>query len=152
MIEFENSITINRSVEDVFRFAADPTNIPKWNYYVRSVVPTSDRVGAEGATYHQVRRKDEQDLRIVRTEPNRSFVVETIPPSKPELRRDMIFASEGESTRITDRWQLTLSVPKLLEALAANRAKRGVRENLGKLKRLLETGTVTFQNGRTVTL
>lgn len=152
MIEFENSITVDRSVQDVFDFTADLTNVPKWNYYVRSVVATSDRPGTEGATYHQVRRKDEQDLRIVRLEPNRSLVVETIPPSRPELHREMTFADEGGSTRITDRWRLDPGVPRLLEGLAANRARRGVRENLGKLKVLLETGRVMLQDGRTFTL
>ena len=152
MVEFENSITISRSVQDVFGFAADLTNVPKWNYYVQSVIPTSDRPGTEGATYHQVRRKDEQDIRIVSVEPNRSFVVETIPPSRPELRREMIFAGDEGSTRVTDRWELDLSVPGLLEGLAAKRASRGVRENLGKLKVLLETGRVTLQDGRTFTL
>jgi uncharacterized protein YndB with AHSA1/START domain len=152
MIEFESSVTINRSLEDVFDFAADLTNVPKWNYYVRSVVPTSARPGTAGATYHQVRRKDEQNLRIVSLEPNQSLVVETIPPSKPELRREMIFADDGRSTRLTDRWELNLGVPRLLEGVAAKRARRGVRENLGKLKVLLETGRVTLQDGRTFTL
>jgi uncharacterized membrane protein len=152
MIEFENSITIDRSAEEVFGFVADLTNVPKWNYYVRSVVSTSARPGTEGATYHQVRRQDEQDLRIVRLEPSRSLIIETVPPSKPELRREMTFADEGESTRITDRWQLNLGVPRLLEALAAKRVRNGVRENLRKLKVLLETGRVTLQDGRTFTL
>jgi uncharacterized membrane protein len=152
MIEFENNITIIGSIQDVFDSAADLTNVPKWNYYVRSVVSTSARPRTEGAAYHQVRRKDEQDLRIIRLEPNRSLVVETISPSKPELRRVMIFVDDGGSTRITDRWELDLGVPRLLEGLAANRARRGVRENLGKLKVLLETGRVTLQDGRTLTV
>jgi uncharacterized membrane protein len=152
MIEFENSITIRRSVEEVFDFVADLTNVPKWNYYVRSVVSTSARPGAEGATYHQVRRQDEQDLRIVRLEPSRSLTIETVPPSKPELRREMIFADDGERTHVTDRWQLNLGVPRLLEALAAKRVRNGVMENLRKLKVLLETGRVTLQDGRTFTL
>jgi len=151
MLEFENEITINRSIDEVFDFVADPTSIPKWNYYVRSVVSTSEIPLAQGATYHQVRKDDEQDLRIVSVESNKSLVM-TIPPSKPELRREMIFTGIGESTRIKDRWRLDMGVPKLLEPLAANRAKSGVRDNLGKLKLLLEEGTVTLQDGRAFTL
>ena len=64
----------------------------------------------------------------------------------------MIFTGIGESTRIKDRWRLDMGVPKLLEPLAANRSKSGVRENLGKLKSLLEEGTVTLQDGRAFTL
>jgi hypothetical protein len=45
-----------------------------------------------------------------------------------------------------------MGVPGLLEPLAARRAKAGVRENLGKLKTLLETGRVTLQDGRSFAL
>jgi hypothetical protein len=152
MFEFENRVTINRRIEDVFRFATDLTSIPMWNYYVLSVAPTSSMPGTIGATYHQVRKIDEQDLRIVNLERNRSFIIETIPPSKPELRREMIFERDGERTHIIDHWHLDLGVPKLLQPLAGNRAKNGVRENLGKLKTLLEAGRVSLQDGRTFAL
>jgi uncharacterized membrane protein len=152
MFEFENSITIDRDIEDVFRFVTDLTTVPKWNYYVRSVTPTSDHPGTEGATYHQIRKNDEQELVIVKLEPGRSFIVESLPPSRPEFRREMTFALAGGSTTITDRWQLDLGVPRLLEGLAARRARSGVEENLGKLKMLLETGRVTLQDGRTFSL
>jgi uncharacterized protein YndB with AHSA1/START domain len=150
MFEFENEITINRIIDEVFTFTMDPTNIPKWNYYVRSVVLTSEIPMVQGATYHQVRKDDEQDLRIVSVEPNKSLAIETIPPSKPELRREIVFTGSGERTHIKDRWRLDMGVPKLLEPLAANRAKSGVRENLGKLKSLLEEGSVTLQDGRVI--
>lgn len=148
MFSFENVIVINRPVEDVFAFVADLPSIPKWNYYVLSVVPTSPKSSSVGSTYHQIRKDDEQDLRISKLEPNHSLVVETIPPSKPELRREFLFEAQGQSTRVTDKWQLEMGVPKLLEPLAAKRAKSGVQENLEKLKVLLELGRVTLQDGR----
>jgi hypothetical protein len=61
----------------------------------------------------------------------------------------MAFSQVGKSTRIVDRWRLDLGVPALLEPLAVGRVKKAVRENLGKLKTLLEAGTVTLQDGRT---
>ena len=90
MITFENTVFIERPIEEVFAFLADLQKIPKWNYYVRSVTPTSVET-AVGSTYHQVRKSDEQDLRIASIEWNRSLVIETIPPSRPELRREMTF-------------------------------------------------------------
>jgi len=152
MVEFENKITIHRSIGEVFSFATDLGSIPKWNYYVLSVSPTSEISGTIGATYHQVRKNDEQNLRIAGLERNRSIVIETIPPSKPELRREMIFESEAEMTHIIDRWRLEVSAPRILQAFAANQARNGVRENLYKLKTLLEEGRVTLQDGRTFTL
>ncbi len=151
MIHFENSIVIDRPIEEVFAFVVDLPSIPKWNYYVLSVVPTSPTLGLVGSTYHQIRKNDAQDLRIAKLEPNQSLVVETIPPSKPELRRECLFEAHGERTRFTDTWQLEMGVPRLLEPLAANRAKSGVRENLEKLKVLLERGRVTLQDGRSFT-
>jgi uncharacterized membrane protein len=152
MFTFENTIAIDRPVEEVFAFVVDLPSLPKWNYYVLSVSSTSPESGAVGSTYHQVRKNDEQDLRISQLEPNRSLVVETIPPSKPELRREMTFETQGGSTRIVDKWQLDMGVPKLLEPLAAKRARSGVRENLAKLKVLLESGRVTLQDGRSFSL
>lgn len=152
MFSFENQITINRPPAEVFEFAADLINVPKWNYYVRSVTPTSKPAAIQGATYHQVRKDDDQDLRIVQLVKQESLVVETIPPSKPEFRREMVFEAVGGSTMIIDRWDLELGVPKLLEPLAANRASTGVKQNLGKLKELLETGEVTLQDGRKISL
>jgi uncharacterized membrane protein len=148
MFYFENTFVINRPVKEVFAFLVDLPSIPKWNYYVLSVVPTSPESGSVGSTYHQTRKDDEQDLKISKLEPNQVLVVETIPPSKPELRREILFETEGQSTRLTDKWQLDMGVPKLLEPLAAQRAKTGVRDNLDKLKELLEFGRVTLQDGR----
>jgi hypothetical protein len=62
-----------------------------------------------------------------------------------------LFEAHGKSTRLTDKWQLDMGLPKLLEPLAAKRAKSGVRENLVKLKELLELGRVTLQDGRSFT-
>jgi uncharacterized membrane protein len=152
MFTFENTVVIDQPIEKVFVFVVDLPSLPKWNYYVLSVSPTSPKPGVVGSTYHQIRKNDEQDLRISQLEPNRSLVVETIPPSKPELRREITFEAQGDGTRIIDKWQLDMGVPKLLEPLAANRAKSGVRENLEKLKVLLESGKVTLQDGRSFSL
>jgi uncharacterized membrane protein len=152
MFTFENTIVIDQPVDEVFDFVSDLISIPKWNYYVQSVTPTSGDPGSEGATYHQVRKNDEQDLRIARSEAGQVLVIESIPPSEPELRREMTFQADGNRTRLLDKWQLDMGVPRLLEPLAAKRAKSGVRENLGKLKTLLETGKVTLQDGRSFAL
>lgn len=152
MFTFENTVVIDQPIEEVFAFVVDLPSLPKWNYYVLSVSPTSPKPGSVGSTYHQIRKNDEQDLRISQLEPNRSLVVETVPPSKPELRREITFEVQGDGTRIIDKWQLDMGVPKLLEPLAANRAKSGVRENLEKLKVLLESGKVTLQDGRSFSL
>lgn len=152
MFDFTNSVRIDRPVNEVFRVASDLTVLPRWNYFIRSVTPTSGNEGDIGATYHQVRKSDEQDLRIVEVEEDRMFIVETVPPSKPSLRRTMELRTEGEETIIVDHWQLDLEVPRILEPLAGSRVQGALAENLRKLRSLLETGAATLQDGRKDTL
>lgn len=152
MIEFSNQITIRRPVEEVFAFVADFENVPKWNYYVRSVRQTSAGEPKVGAVYHQVRKSDQQDFEITRYKPGKRVVVQTLPGSQPEFVMDFAFEAAGEGTQLTDTWQLNSGRPALLEKLAAGRVKGAVKENLGKLKELLETGRVTLQDGRQVQL
>lgn len=152
MLEFENQITIQGEISEVFELATDLTLIPKWNYFVNSVTHQSGAPGEVGAVYHQVRREDEQDLQIIEKAPDERFVVETIRSTGPDLRREMVFSEVEGGTQIQDRWQLKLAVPSLLEPLAGGRVRRAVRENLEKLKILSERGTVELQDGRTTAL
>jgi len=152
MIKFENVIEIDRPVAVVFDFLADLENLPKWNYFVTQVRKTSAGTAGAGATYHQVRSTDSQDLTIVGFEKNRVLSVKTIPPSKPELERWMTFEEINGKTRILDRWQLDTGHPGILQALSKGRVKSAVRDNLARLKELLETGSVTLQDGRRASL
>lgn len=152
MIEFENTIVIQRPVEEVFAFVSDFENVPKWNYYVQQVTRTSNGPAGADTTYHQVRKSDQQDLKIIDYKPGQQVTVKTLPGSRPALERRLVFEAEGEGTRISDRWQLESGRPRLLERLAAGRVKRAVFENLQKLKELLETGGVQLQDGRHVSL
>ena len=71
MLEFENTVYIDRPIGEVFSFLSDFENIPKWNYYVLEVRQRSESPIGIGTTYHQVRKTDEQvfsDHRI-RAEP-----------------------------------------------------------------------------------
>jgi carbon monoxide dehydrogenase subunit G len=152
MIEFTNQVVVERPLDEVFGFVSDFENVPKWNYYVLEVSKTSGGpIGVE-TTYHQVRKTDEQDFRIVEYQPNRQVTVQTISPSSPEFEMRFTFEPEGNGTRITDEWKLDTGRPALLERLGAGRIRLAVLENLGKLKTLLETGKVRLQDGRQVAL
>jgi hypothetical protein len=64
----------------------------------------------------------------------------------------MIFQADDGSTIIVDRWELSFGLFGPLETLAGNRVKSAVKENLKKLKELLETGNTILQDGRSVAL
>jgi uncharacterized membrane protein len=152
VLEFENTIPIYRLIDEVFAFLSDFENIPKWNYYVLEVRQLSEGPTGIGTTYHQVRKSDEQDFRIIEFEPNHSVAVKTLPQSSPSFERRFTLYEEGDTTRIRDQWKLDTGRPALLERLARGRVKSAVAENLAKLKELLEGGRVVLQDGRQVTL
>jgi uncharacterized membrane protein len=151
MLEFENTTCIDRPVEEVFAFLSDFENIPKWNYYVLEVRQLSDNPISVGTTYHQVRKTDQQDFRIIEFEPNHTVVVKTLPQSSPSFERRFTLDEEENKTRVRDEWKLDTGRPAVLERLTGGRVKSAVAENLAKLKELLEEGRVVLQDGRQAT-
>ena len=152
MLEFENTIRIDRPVDEVFVFLSDFENIPKWNYYVLEVRQLSESLIGVGTTYHQVRKTDEQDFRITEFEPNHTVAVKTLPQSSPDFEMRFSLYEEGNTTRIRDEWKLDTGRPAILERLTGGRVKSAVAENLAKLKELLDEGRVVLQDGRQVTV
>jgi uncharacterized membrane protein len=152
MLEFENTVEIDRPIHEVFAFLSDFENVPKWNYYVLEVRQLSDGAIGIGTTYHQVRKTDEQVFRITEYEPDRKVAIKTTPQSSPDLEMRFTLHNEGGSTRIVDEWKLDLGKPAFLQRLAAAKVKSAVSENLEKLKQLLEEGRVVLQDGRQATL
>jgi carbon monoxide dehydrogenase subunit G len=144
MIEFENTITINRPVGEVFEFVADPQNFPRWNYFVLTVSKLSDGPIGIRTAYHQVR--------IIEFERNRRMALKTSPHSTPQLEMQFTFHEQAGATRLLDVWKLDTGLPTPLEWLGARRVRPAVAENLAKLKRLLEEGQVVLQDGRLVSL
>src|SRR5215207_3785787 len=152
MLKFENTIRIDRPVDEVFAFLSDFENIPKWNYYVLEVRQLSESPIGVGTTYHQVRKTDEQDFRITEFEPNHMVAVKTLLQSSPGFERRFTLYEEGKTTHLRDEWKLYTGRPAILERLVGGRVKSAVAENLAKLKELLEEGRVVLQDGRKLLL
>jgi uncharacterized membrane protein len=152
MLEFENTIAIDRPIDEIFAFLSDFENIPKWNYYVLEVGQLFESPIGIGTTYHQVRKTDERDFRIIEFEPDHTVAVKTLPQSSASFERRFTLYEEGDTTRVRDQWKLDTGRPTVLERLAHGRVKCAVAENLAKLKELLEEGRVVLQDGRQVTL
>ena len=82
-------------------------------------------IGA-GTTYHQVRKSDEQDFRIIEFQPNHTVAVKTLPQSSPSFERKFTLYEEGNTTRLRDGWKLDTGRPAVLERLARRRVKSAV--------------------------
>lgn len=153
MIEFKHGISIKRPTNEVYSFLSDFENISKWNYYVLQVRKISEGAVGVGTTYHQLRQTDEQLFQITEFELNLKVAVKTLPESSLQFERRFALQAEGSTTLLIDEWEeLDMGKPALIEKLAAGSVKSAVAENLGKLKELLETGSVTLQDGRQVSL
>jgi uncharacterized membrane protein len=148
MVIFENIVEIDRPIEEVFSCVANFENTPRWNYYVTEVRQISEGPTAEGAQYHQTRRDDQQDYRIVAYQPNAKVAVKTTPGSRPAFARVFTFEKIATGTRIKDVWELETGRNPLIERVGAGRVKTAVADNLEKLKQLLESGETRLQDGR----
>jgi uncharacterized membrane protein len=150
MIRFKNEITILRPAEEVFGFLSDFENIPKWNYYVRSVRKVSDGEIGLHSVFHQIREHDEQIYEIIDYRPGESLVVRTRPGSELQFERAFTLRSVNGATELADDWKLDTGRSGLVEKLAAKTVKKAVLDNTVRLKELLETGSTTLQDGRRV--
>jgi len=109
VLEFENTIAIDRPTDEVIAFLSDFENIPKWNYYVLEVRRLSESPIGIGTTYHQVRKTDQQDFRIIEFELDHTVAVKTLPQSSlvskgdsPCLRTETLLILETDGIWIRE--------------------------------------------------
>ena len=142
MANATNSITINRSVPDVYQFLADGLNNPKWRSAVVDISLASGKPGTVGAVYKQTLKgpfgsKVDGSYRIVEAIPNSRIKFKVITgPARPLGQFDVEVA-DGEA-----RVRFSLSFePKgfmrLMNGMIQSTMKAEVR-NLSVLKTLLE--------------
>jgi len=142
-MEFKNTVTIRRPVEDVFAFLADFENVPRWNHAIESTTKTSSRPVGVGSTYRQIRsepRRSEEGFEVTVFEPARRLAIDgEIGPF--HARAEYLLEPIKGATRLTNAVELepASAVSKLLAPFAGSRIKTAVAENLGVLKQLLES-------------
>ena len=150
-MHFTNTLIIDRPVADTFAFISDFENMPKWNYFVAETNSESPPGRGAGTIYRQRRRTDEQRFVVTDFEPDQLVAVRTLRPGR-DLQMRFTFEPHEGGTRLTDDWALDTGLPRWLERIGAARVSSAVRDNLAKLKELLETGRVRLQDGRIKTV
>lgn len=140
-MRFANTVEIRRPVHEVFAYLADFRNIPRWNYAIANAEPSPGPTGV-GTRIRQRRtipNPSEEVLEVTEFEPDRRLVLRgTLGPFDGVMRYDVEPSEIG--TRLTNsadlhaRGLLAVAAP-----LAAGRVGEAVAENLGVLKRLLES-------------
>ncbi len=152
MITIENSIEINVPLTRLFGFLADPETLPLWNYYVKAVRSITPGKTGVGAKYRQERKDDEQVFEITSIKENAFIELRTISGSSVQFKRQMTFTEMGERCVLEDLFELDTGHPLLLQKILARSIRAAVKENLTRLKQLMEEGKTTLQDGKVIYL
>jgi len=144
MISINISTLILRPVWEVFDFIATPENNSQWQYgSIESVQISKERktVGSLFSSFgHFMGRRIQSTFEVTEFEANKSYGFETISGSI-QLQTSYNFEAIDRGTTVIVS---TLINPggffKLLDPIVARVAKKQFKENLAKLKELLEVG------------
>ena len=145
MARVEHSVVIDRPVEDVWSFMADPENDSQWVSGVVESAKTSEGPMGLGATLKIVRnflgRRIEADLELTEWEPNkRSAIRSTSGPISVAGTRT--FEAVEGGTRVTDEVEADLrGFFRLAEPLVERTAQRQIESDYESLKGILESQT-----------
>jgi len=145
MAKFQQSVTINQPVEQVFAFIRDTRNTARWHPSVSEARSTLEGPAEIGTQVTEVRtflgRKMELTFEIVELEPNKRIVMKSISGPLP-LKIAVTFASQGNDTGITiDAETEPRGLLKLADGMIAGMLKKELENDLSAAKHLLETGT-----------
>lgn len=152
MIILRNTIDINVPLQRVFIFLADPENFPKWNYYLKTVKKIADGNPVIGSEYHQVRKTDEQYFAITEFKEDELIELTSIKKSKIKFKRRFTFSATENGCRVDDLFELGTWGPSFIGKLVSKKPEKAVKENLMKLKELLENSTTILQDSRLVSI
>ena len=148
MIVIKNSISIKTKIGVVFHFLATPENLPKWNYYIQEVHKISSGNNDLGSRFHQIRKGDQQTFEITEYKRNKLIEFTTISNSSIKFKRRLKFSEFNSHCLLEDEFELDTGHPWLLQKLLHYKIRKGIKDNLLKLKQLLETGQTVLQDGR----
>ena len=142
----ENKVKLEVPINRAFDFISKFENIPLWNYYVLNV--RKDK-GSEGKLYHQIRKTDQQTFKVVEELKPNKIKIETTNQSGIQFSRIFQIKENNKYECILhDHFEMDLGKPQFMQRFLQPQIKKAVKENLLKLKVLLEQGSVVLQDGR----
>jgi uncharacterized protein YndB with AHSA1/START domain len=143
MVKFEVAVEINRPIDEVFAYMADPTKTPEWNSIVEEARPSETPVRRGTTISSRARflgRKIDSTFEVVEYVPNKTFVQRTDKPFPFTITN--VFEAAGKATRVKGAFE---GEPggffKLGEPILARIAKKQFQAQLDTAKELLEART-----------
>jgi carbon monoxide dehydrogenase subunit G len=143
MIEFEKSVFIKRSPQEVFDVITDPPKSTQWQSGVQSAEWTTDGPTGVGSTFKSRNRllgRDlESELMVTEWDPPRLVKIKTGSGPIPVEFRNKV-ESQGDGTLLTLKAQAEVGgFFKLAEGLAGKQIEKQVENDLNNLKLLMES-------------
>ena len=142
MARFEQSVTINRPIEEVFAFASDLDNQARWRSGLEVAELTSDGPFGVGATYREVDRflgrKMERSMEVTEFEPNAkcSFKSTSGPVA---FSATILFEAHEGGTRVSMAADAELGgFFRVAETMVVRMGRRQMESDMANLKDLLE--------------
>jgi uncharacterized protein YndB with AHSA1/START domain len=144
MTRLEFSLEIERPIDEVFAYVADPANLPEWQSSAIEARMETAAPMAAGTRFVEVRkflgRQIKSTVEVTQYDPSRRFAIRTV-AGPVTFRVDHVFeplagatrlavSGEGESGRLF----------KTGEALMIRAAERQMKGDFQRLKRILEGG------------
>lgn len=150
MINVEDSIVIDRPIEQVFAYVSDLTNAPEWQTGLIEVRKDTAAPLGVGAKFTFVRkflgRKLEASNEFTAYKPNEiiTFVTTTGPMV---VVASYLFGTEPEGTRVSCHLEMKpQGFSRLAEPLIAASIRREMSAEFGYLKDLLESRSVSVNS------
>ena len=142
-MKFTQSVTIDRTPEDVFAYLADLENLPQWNYAIQRTHKVTPGPVSVGTRYQQIRTVpslQEESLEVVEFDAGRRLAVRGTLNHLP-ARLDYDVTTARDVTVVTNTVELAVRGPlALVSPLATRQIKSAVAQNLSVLKQILEGG------------
>ena len=143
-VDVQTEIVIDRPVDEVAAYAADPSNAPEWYANIDSVewqTPPPAAVGSRVAFVARfLRRRLEYTYELVDLVPNERLVMRTAQGPFPMETSYTWSPTGASSTRMTLRNRGEPSgFSKAMAPIMATAMRRANRKDLAKLKAILET-------------
>ncbi len=142
MAKVEASKVINRPIEEVFTFAANIENNPKWQDRVLEARVTSEGPISTGSTFRYVEKLLNRIVdttgEITEYNPNRNYFFKSI--SGPfKLNGGFTFESVNGGTKVALKIEAKIGgFFKLAEPIVVKRVQKQLEADLAKLKDILE--------------
>jgi uncharacterized protein YndB with AHSA1/START domain len=146
MGDFSLTVAIEQQPAVVFAFIAEPTNMTRWYHAVDHVTITAGEPIGRGTRFETVRSlpggRAINDVEIIDYEPNRRITFES-PEGPTPFRYRYTLEPTGNHTVVTLEGRISgagLPGPAAhLGPVATRLFKRGMKQNLDVLKRLVES-------------